>query len=136
MYLKSLTPRNRTADAPTPEAEPLKKSAISIDMEKLYLHAVIIDKSIGLVDAKKSARKIMDKAIGMYRATDESYRFRNIPKKYFKTGSFRAKKINDKVTLVFGHLKKEYLVANEETGDDKGTSTASQSASESEQKSD
>ena len=77
-----------------------------MEPEKMYLHAVIVDKSVGLVDAKKIARKIMEKSrLGMYRVDEESFRFRNIPKNKFKYDSFRSKKINDTTTLVFGHLR-------------------------------
>jgi hypothetical protein len=68
----------------------------------MELHAVIIHKPITLEQAKKLKSKWIhdDKFI---RETDESYRFRNIPKTKFK--SFKTKVINNKVSLIYGELK-------------------------------
>jgi hypothetical protein len=71
----------------------------------LKLHAVIIDKDIPLAKAKKTASSIIKKETGFYRKTEDSIRFRNIPKTKFKEDSFKSKKINESVTLVFGKLK-------------------------------
>jgi hypothetical protein len=70
------------------------------------LHAVIIDKSVPLEKAKQIAQDIIkDKSKTFYRVTENSYRFRAIPKTKFKQDSFRSKTTNDKITLVFGELK-------------------------------
>lgn len=75
---------------------------------KLYLHAVIVDKSAGIAEANKIARKITErKRTPVARETEESYRYKNIPKNFFIPSSFRSKKINETTTLVFGHLKPE-----------------------------
>ena len=75
-------------------------------MEKLYLQTVIVDKSVGFDEAKKISQQIIkNKKRNVYRETSESLRFRNIPKTKFKVGSFVSKKLNDKVTLVFGELE-------------------------------
>jgi len=75
-------------------------------MEKLYLQTVIVDKSVGFDEAKKISQQIIkNKKRNVYRETSESFRFRNIPKTKFKVGSFVSKKLNDKVTLVFGELE-------------------------------
>ena len=77
-------------------------------MEKLFLHAVIIQKSVGLEDARRMAQNVIrNKKKNYYRETEESYRFRNIPKTAFKPGSFVSKKVNENMTLVFGHLLDE-----------------------------
>ena len=74
--------------------------------DKLYLHVVIIKKPVDLDDAEEIARKIIkDKNKTFYRETDDSYRFRNIPKTRFKLDSFVSKVINEKLTLIFGKLK-------------------------------
>jgi hypothetical protein len=74
-------------------------------MEKLFLHVVIIPKTVDLDDARKMAQSVIrNKKKNFYRETEESYRFRNIPKTAFKPGSFVSKKVNENMTLVFGHL--------------------------------
>ena len=75
-------------------------------MEKLYLQAVVVDKAVGFEKAKKLSQEIIkNKKRNVVRETSESYRFRNIPKTKFKVGSFVSKKLNEQVTLVFGHLE-------------------------------
>lgn len=71
----------------------------------LYLHAIIVDKSVGLAEAKKIARKTFEKRVNTFRDQETSYAFRNIPKNKFKPDTFAKKKLNDKVTLVVGELK-------------------------------
>ena len=68
------------------------------------LHAVIISKVIPLEKAQKMAQDIIkDKSKTFYRETEESYRFRNIPKTKFK--AFRTKVINPNVSLIYGEMK-------------------------------
>lgn len=70
------------------------------------LHAIIIkkkgyDKNDAVVEADK-----FKTSKGLYmRETKLSYRFRNIPKTKFNPKSFRSKKINKNITLVYGKLK-------------------------------
>ena len=74
--------------------------------EKLYLHDVVIKKPMPLEQAQEMAQKVInDKKKTFYRETEESYRFRNIPKTKFKQDSFKSKMINDNLTLIFGYLK-------------------------------
>jgi hypothetical protein len=69
----------------------------------MELHAIIIKKPVKLAKAKQEASKIInDKNKTFYRETQQSYRFRNIPKTKFKKDSFRTKVINNKLSLVFG----------------------------------
>tara|TARA_R110000868_G_C10567992_1_gene737510 strand:- start:67 stop:288 length:222 start_codon:yes stop_codon:yes gene_type:complete len=68
----------------------------------LELHAVIIKKEVGLEKAKKMAEDIIKREKPFMRETEDSYRFRNIAKTKFKSDTFKTKKINDKVSLVFG----------------------------------
>ena len=71
----------------------------------LKLHAVIIKKPYDLEKAKQTAASIInDKKKKFYRETDGSYRFRNIPKTKFIKKSFRTKKINSNISLIFGLL--------------------------------
>ena len=79
-------------------------------MSNYALHAVIINKDIGLEEAKKKAQDIIkDKSKTYYRETTKSYRFRNISKQKFKPKTFRSKKIRGQpITLIFGELKPEY----------------------------
>ena len=68
------------------------------------LHAVIIKKDVSLEDAKKLAKQHIQGNKKFYRETENSYRFRNIPKARFKKGSLRSKKLNNSVTLIYGEL--------------------------------
>lgn len=70
----------------------------------MELHAVIIRKPITLEKAREIASEyINNKKRNYFRETKSSYRFRNIPKQKFK--SFRSKKINKVVTLIYGEPK-------------------------------
>jgi hypothetical protein len=70
----------------------------------MELHAVIIRKPITLEKAREIASEyINNKKRNYYRETNSSYRFRNIPKQKFK--SFKSKKINKVVTLIYGEPK-------------------------------
>lgn len=68
------------------------------------LQVVIIKKEVDLDKAIKIAEEFIKKEKPLMRETKDSYRFRNIPKTKFKSTSFRTKKVNDKVSLVFGEL--------------------------------
>lgn len=79
--------------------------------EKDYwaLHAVIIKKPYDLDKAKEIVEEyIKDGKKHYYRETAKSYRFRNIPKTKFIKKSFRTKKINPNISLIFGKLKEEF----------------------------
>jgi hypothetical protein len=79
-------------------------------VKKLYVQTVVIDKSVGIAAATKTFNKLMMNRHYKkgYRETEDSFRFKNIDKNKFDPTSYRSKKINDTVTLVFGHLKPEY----------------------------
>ena len=69
------------------------------------LHNVIIKKIIPLDEAKKIAKDIIkDDKKSFYRETEKTYRFRNIPKTKFIKKSFKTKKVNDNISLIFGKL--------------------------------
>lgn len=77
-------------------------------MEKLYLHAVVVKKPTPLALARlKAQRFIRNSKKIFFRETEDSYRFRNIPKSYFT--DFVSKKIDDEITIVLGHLKEKHL---------------------------
>jgi len=79
-----------------------------MDQEKLYLHAVIVKKPSSLALARlKAQRFIRNKRKTFYRETEDSFRFRNIPKQNFK--DFVTKKIDPEITLVLGHLNAKGL---------------------------
>lgn len=77
------------------------------EQEKLYLHVVIVKKDgKTLEEAKKIAQGIIkNSSKKFYRETEDSWRFRNIPKTAFKTKSFVTKVVREDLSLVFGHLK-------------------------------
>jgi hypothetical protein len=68
------------------------------------LHAVVVNKNIGLEGAIKESKHFINNDRNFYRETKSSYRFRNIPKQKFQKKSFRSKKINPEVTLIYGKL--------------------------------
>ena len=70
------------------------------------LHAVIVKKPISLEELQKiHSEFIKDKKKTFIRETKLSYRLRNIPKQRFIKDSFRTKKINKEISLIFGLLK-------------------------------
>jgi hypothetical protein len=79
-------------------------------MERKYgLHAVIIKNNVSIDEAKALAKDfIQDKNKHFVRFTKASYRFRNISKQKFYPSSFRTKRINKQISLVFGELKPEW----------------------------
>jgi hypothetical protein len=69
------------------------------------LHAVIVKKPIELNKAKQKAKHfITDKPL-KFRETTTSYRFMNYPKEEFQPKTFKTKKINNDVSLIFGTHK-------------------------------
>jgi hypothetical protein len=68
------------------------------------LHTVVINKSIPYTEACKIFKEITEKNHGFVRETENSYRFRYIPKTKFYATTFRTKKINDNVSLIYGKL--------------------------------
>jgi len=69
------------------------------------LHAVIIKKPYKLEDAKVEVKKFIPENKHYFRETNNSYRFRNIPKQKFEKKTFRTKKISPNLSLIFGKLK-------------------------------
>lgn len=70
------------------------------------LHALVVKKPIDLKDAQSIADKFIKNVNRHFvRDTKSSFRFRNIPKQKFN--KFKTKKINDKISLIFGELKPE-----------------------------
>jgi hypothetical protein len=70
------------------------------------LHAIIIKKKgYNKNDAVVEAAKFKTSKGLFMRETKLSYRFRNIPKTKFDPKSFRTKKINKNISLVYGKLK-------------------------------
>ena len=70
------------------------------------LHAVIINKDYGTINKiMQSAYNIIKKDEIKVRETSQSYRFENINKRYFDKNTYRSKKINPYITLVFGKIK-------------------------------
>lgn len=75
---------------------------------KFLLHAVIIDKSVPIERAKEISQKfIKNPNRKFYRETGTSFRFRNISKQKFE--KFFSKKLNDKITLIYGLIKPKWI---------------------------
>lgn len=73
----------------------------------MYLHAVVVKKPISLALARfRAQRFIGDKNKTFFRETEDSFRFRNIPKGHFK--DFVSKPVNEDITLVLGHLNEKW----------------------------
>ena len=66
------------------------------------IQVAIIKKEVGLEKARKIAEEIIKKDNPFYTETADTYRFRNLAKTKFVPSSFRTKKVNDRVSLVFG----------------------------------
>ncbi len=71
----------------------------------MELQTILINKSLGLENARKVASDIMKRPAPVVRSTAGFYRFRNIPKQRFIQNSFRTHVVNANVMLVFGKLK-------------------------------
>jgi hypothetical protein len=69
------------------------------------LHAVVIHKPVSLEEAFTESKKFINQDRNFHRETQKSFRFRNIPKQKFEKSSFRSKKVNPNVTLIYGKLK-------------------------------
>lgn len=78
------------------------------DNEGYMLHAVIVKRPTSAEELKEIHDEfIKDKKRQFMRVTKSSVRLRNIPKTAFEKKSFRSKKLNNKITLVYGKLKPE-----------------------------
>lgn len=71
-----------------------------------YLHAYIIDKKVGIKEAQKRAREVLQRSrLNPHVENETSYVFRNIPKNKFNPYSFKVQKIDDDTAMVVGKLK-------------------------------
>ena len=77
-------------------------------VELFALQSVIIKKGVPKADALKKAQHIIGKKAFKASETKLTYRFRAIPKTKFISDSFRSKKVNKDITLVFAELKPEH----------------------------
>ena len=81
-------------------------------MEKqktLYLHCAVIDRSVGLYEAKKMSRRVFQSKTKSYVLLDKYFKFKNINKNMFDPLTFKKQMVDDKLTLIYGELKKQYL---------------------------
>ena len=78
------------------------------------VQSILISKDIPIEEARKHALSIIKKAhprvrkVKKEREYKNNWRFRVIPKTKFVPRSFRSKKVNDQITLVFAQLKPEF----------------------------
>ncbi len=81
------------------------------------IHAVIVKKVLPLEEALETFHNIINnKKKKYYRETKNIYRFRNHAKTKFIKDTFRTKKVNKNVSIVFGELLPEYTnLAEKET---------------------
>jgi hypothetical protein len=67
------------------------------------LHAIVIKNNIPVEEAREIAHSIIKNKKKIFmRETKNSYRFRNIPKTKFEKKSFRTKKPNANISLIYG----------------------------------
>jgi hypothetical protein len=77
-----------------------------MNSDDFKIHAVIVKKNIDFYEAQKIAKDIINNPKrNFYRETGSSWRFRNIAKTKFEPKSYRTKKINPNVSIIFGKLK-------------------------------
>jgi len=69
------------------------------------LHAIIFKKPVDMNYILAETQKFINKKKPFMRETNTSVRVRNIPKTKFIPKSFRTKKINSNISLVYGELK-------------------------------
>ena len=69
------------------------------------MHAVVVHKPIDVDKAFEESKKFINEERNFYRETQNSFRFRNIPKQRFEKKTFKSKKISPNITLVYGKLK-------------------------------
>lgn len=70
----------------------------------MVLHAVIVKKPVSITEARKIARHYIPENKGFVRETNDSFRFRNIPKQKFVRDSFKTSKFKN-CSVVYGVLK-------------------------------
>ena len=73
----------------------------------MLIQAIVFPKDkFTLNEARDISQRIMkNPRKTFYRETEQSYRFRNIPKSKFNYETFRTKKLDTGIALVFGELK-------------------------------
>lgn len=69
------------------------------------LQSVVIKKSVPLEEARQTAHKFIGGRKRFYEEKDTEYWFRNIAGNQFKPDSFRTKKVNENIRLIYGQLK-------------------------------
>ena len=74
-------------------------------MDKFYVWTVLINKSVGIARALKMFKDLTGSKNRGYFETDTDYRFKNINKTEFDPTTFKLKKIDDLVSVVYGRLK-------------------------------
>jgi len=67
------------------------------------IHSVVFHKPYNLNNASQEAKNIIKHNDYKMRETKQSYRF-SVPKQYFYKDSYRTKKINPNISIIFGEL--------------------------------
>jgi virulence-associated protein VapD len=79
------------------------------DNQNYALHACIIKKPISKEEAIALSKDFIKAPNKKYfRETNSSFRFRNVPKQKFTPKTFRTKRINNQISLIYGELKPEH----------------------------
>ena len=71
-----------------------------------HVYMVVIDKSVGLVQAKKTARRLLERKKGPpYLETETTYKFKHIPRGDFDLKSFKRHQHSPQIEIFYGKLK-------------------------------
>ena len=73
--------------------------------ENWELHAVVVKKPVSIDELNKIHKEFIKTKSKFIRETNTSYRIRTIAKQRFIKESFKTKKLNKQISLVFGQLK-------------------------------
>jgi hypothetical protein len=69
------------------------------------IHSVKVHKRVPIEEAKQHFQNITKSKKSFHKEMKNHYNFRNIPKTKFKPKTYRTKKVNKDISIVFGKLK-------------------------------
>lgn len=120
---RALPEARRAAHAANPDSmdfvlEDEEETMLGKGKNNWALHKVYVSKPISYDKAHEIAKKFIKGNKTFYKEYPNKFNFRNIPKQKFDT--FRGKKLNDDITLIYGKLKKgnEHLKGGKKVKDD------------------
>ena len=82
-----------------------KLKGLGVEEDGFELHVVQVSKDIPLEEAIKISKNFIKGNKHFMKEGKNYYKFRNIPKQKFIKSSYRTKKVNKDIRLVYGQLK-------------------------------